>query len=278
MKFEVFSVLLVPTEQRDLFETDGRNRRQILRDIFCKRRDFTHHGNDFCFAPTTVQHPNPDILVGKIGKRTLQISFSDPDQGFAETEEPGWIASETILNTSEDRWSGQIMAMEYRADVGKPSAILSSMALMFNELRITGPFTLHIQPISIEKNFWTAMEKYSSNGLTKLSFQMIAPNIGRAGEKTRDLMNKYKSDENIDSAKLELKNEKGALNAMTETVTEYASYVLTGAGRLVAMAGRQKIFDSKDNIKSTSIDKDNNHTIVDRADQILPHMKARDEE
>jgi len=117
-------------------------------------------------------------------------------------------------------------------------------------------YTIAINPITEEKEFWKIVEE-NENKIEKLTFSFNSPNLfgikNSLNEDLKDLQKEYSSTK----VSLELENPDGKLNIPKNDLTKQSvEYVTKGGGQYsLKIKGKyKKVISSKDNIKTKTFD------------------------
>ena len=151
---------------------------------------------------------------------------------------------------------GQKVAFEEDSRVGRPTAIMDSLAAYLN--RNDGPYFFEPNPISDAETFWDFIRK-NEGEVTSVTFEFIAPNMfGQADDYDKE-MAAMRDEERVRRAKLQLENPDG-LALETPRVKHAVNYAARGTGSIKAKTKRHKKFNSKNRVKKSTIPQNKNGT------------------
>ena len=264
MHFLMGRLSLLAQKQMDAFERrapDGAplSREAWLREIFTSDFVFEHWQQKFHYVSLSPGTREAPIIIGKIGKRGIVSENAPPEGRLEEISHERWRAAFFFLDPRKHD-DGQKVAIQTHR-IGKPKAILSSMAETINQRPETEPFVLEAGIISSSESFWSFV-KENEGRITSVSFELIAPNMFPEETDLDKEMRAMRDNERVRRAKLELKNEDG-LNLNTRRVQNAADYASRAGGALKAKAPGVAPYNSKDNslietvedVDANSIDK-----------------------
>lgn len=175
-----------------------------------------------------------DMLLYRIAKHTsVQINKS-PEEHFECEHVDHWpnISMVIGINPEINNAYGQIIAVEVKKSVIKnPITILRHWADKVNEQLVVYGYVLSINPITIEKNFWSMVNKYK-NEIEEVVFEYSMPNLFNTGDTLEEELKAANKSTNASKAALTLSNKAGTLNLSEDNtlLKQTAEYIENGGG------------------------------------------------
>lgn len=260
MKYQYFRISLIENPQPDLFEVVDRDsripaRHEFLIDVFTKRMDFTHRKSNFVFAPIGQNELQDGVIcLGRIGRQKPEYVNLPPEQNFEAVEQQFWRASNILIDTRGGA-DGQIIAIQKNSSVGIPYSIISSLTDYLNNSTPAKPWLIEINPISEERDFWTAYRQ-NKGEVSYVEFDFVTPNgLGITTSIVDDLKEARKK-HNAQRLRVGLTNKRGALNLEGEDIRNAAEYVTAGGGSAKIKAGRRVVYDSTKMERTVEVSED----------------------
>lgn len=258
MILELFHWSMIERPQLDAFERQslgekGRvNRETWLREVFGKKISFTHKGHQFHYAPEIDSSLDvAPLMLGRIGRQVRVKENEGPDSALHEIQRDAWHAS-TLFIDARHHDHGQRVAMQYRDDIGKPLALLLSLAAQINRESPPEPYELSVAPIVDASTFWHFVEA-NPNAVTNVRFDLIPPNMFDGPENMDKELKELRDAEKARKIKLELENP-DSLNLDTPRIHGIVDYAAQGGGDIRARAKGKKSYSSKKKIKTLRIE------------------------
>lgn len=255
MIFEQFRVSLLERDQ-SLFDflvrqpniaAAGNPREYWLRDTFSREIAFTHRRQRFHYVP------DPDypgglngIVVGRVGRKRSAKENEPPESGMRETERQAWHAAFLLLDPRAHE-DGQKVAIQRDASVAQAFPLLKSLLHSINGRDPHEMFLAQAEPLSEEYSFWHWVSEHKE--VTRLTFNMIAPNMFGLHDDWDADMRELKRTENADRAKLQTESDDGLI-VDTPRVRKGVEHVARGTGSLTARAKDGAPFSSQDSVKT----------------------------
>lgn len=227
--FEQFHFSLLEKEQLDLLEPK-RTREDWLRHRFSTRFSFIHHGREFWWVPQALSR---DFLVGVVEREKFQIERTPPSEGGQEIEGKFWTGGMVVIDP-RNRLGGQAVAFEHSANVGQPSAILSSMVAHINALP-ENQYSLLFKALFEGDSFWRFAEKHGGH-LEYVRFRFSVQNmIFGAGGGVKKGLRRIGKDTDAEEVEVKIESSSG-IRADSEAVREGMSYGEEGNATVTAKA------------------------------------------
>lgn len=250
MQFELVRLSMLP--RTDLFARaadDGTpfTREGWLRDIFSKEMDFQHRGELFHFSPDGSE-PSGPLIVGRIGRKVTSAENEPPTGHLAPTKRDIWKAATVLLDPTHHA-DGQKAAVQHDVTIGRPVALLESLAAHINALH--EPFIVETNAIVPSDTFWNFV-KLNEGEITSVEFEFVAPNMFGEADDYDDEMRSMQANEKIQKAKLKLESKDG-LSLNTTRVQRAADYANKGAGSIQARTKKGKKYSSKEKAQKITI-------------------------
>lgn len=255
MHFLMGRISLLSPKQIDAFErrsTDGAalSREEWLRVIFNKDFVFHHRRQPLHYVTLSGGSIEQPIMIGKIGKRGVVSENAPPEGRFEEIIHERWRAAYFFLDPRKHD-DGQKVAIQTHR-IGRPSAILSSMADEINSRSEQEPYIMETGIISRSDSFWSYVAE-NKGRITSASFEFIAPNMfpedGDLDKEMADMRDK----ERVRRAKLEIENADG-LQLNTPRIENAVDYTTRVGGTLRARAPGAAPYNSKDNSQIETVE------------------------
>ena len=258
MIFELFHWSMIERPQIDAFERKSLGdslritREAWLREVFGKMIAFGHHGHQFHYVPETMTARDAGpLMIGRIGRQVSVKENEPPDAGLHETQRDAWLASAFIMDpTYHDH--GQRVTVQYREDIGKPLALLTSLAAHINRESPPEPYSLSVAPIIDASTFWHFVNA-NKNAVTNVSFDLVPPNMFDGPENMDKELKELRDLEKARKIKLDLENP-DSLNLETKRIHDIVDYAAQGGGDIKARAKGKKSYNSKRKIKTVHVE------------------------
>lgn len=257
MIFELFHWSMIERPQFDAFERKslgerGRiSREKWLHEVFSKKIMFMHKGHQFHYAPKIDRRLKiAPLMMGRIGRQVRVKENEGPEGALDDIQRDTWHAS-TLFVDARHHEHGQRVAMQYRDDIGKPLALLLSLAAQVNRESPPEPYELSVAPIIDASTFWHFVGA-NPNAVTNVRFDLIPPNMFDGPENMDKELKGLRDAEKARKIKLELENP-DSLNLDTKRIRGIVDYAAQGGGDISARAKGNKRYSSKKKIKHHSI-------------------------
>lgn len=235
-------------------ETPEISRRDFLSELFMKRHDFIHRKSMFVFLPLGKVGDAGSIIVGRIGRKKVDLVNRSPEDGFDEIEMDSWRAGNVLIDV-RDFADGQKVAFQFRNDVGQPFSIFNSLIQHINALDVDGDYTLEVAPVTSKASFWERYNEHKGD-ITSVSFTFFTPNVLRLRSTLNEELRKAKEKYNASRVTERLENKKGHLSLDGQEVRDAVEIVSEGGGSAVLKAGNKKIYDSSQEHVATDVEND----------------------
>ncbi|WP_216016341.1 hypothetical protein [Roseovarius nubinhibens] len=234
---------------------EKRTRAQYLKDVFSNRIEFEHWGKGLIYIPISVDDlPDGAVCSGRIGAQKRESVNASPEELFEPEIVTSWRAANFLIDTRNYN-DGQKIAMQHRADVGKPLSILNSLVRHINEVNVDSGWELAVNAITEKTTFWEAVGEFEGQ-ITRAEFSYATPNVLGLRSKINKRLKGYKDAENANRVKVILENEKGALNLNSQEVKDAVEYTSEGGGSTKLKVGAQIVYDSEDDEKAVTFETD----------------------
>lgn len=230
MQFQYYRFFLSPIDG-NLFTQIPNSKDDALRYIFENDYEGLYKGITYSICKEKVID---DMLLYRIAKHTsVQINKS-PEEHFESEHVDHWPNVSMVIGTNPEinNAYGQIIAVEVKKSVIKdPITILRHWADKLNEQLVAYGYVLSVNPITIEKNFWTIVNKYK-NEIEEVVFEYSMPNLFNTGDELEDELKAANQSTNASKAVLMLSNKAGTLNLSEENtlLKQTAEYIENGGG------------------------------------------------
>lgn len=232
---------------------ERRTRAEYLENVFSVRMEFEHWGKRLIYIPIFTDHlTDGAVCSGRIGAQKSESINASPEELFEPEVITNWRASNFLIDTRNYN-DGQKIAMQHRADVGKPLSILNSLVKHINETNIDSGWELTVNAITEKTTFWEAVKDFEGQ-ITRAEFYYATPNVLGLRSKINKRLKGYKDDENANQVKVILENKKGALKLDSQEVKDAVEYTSEGGGSTKLKVGAQTVYDSEDDEKATTMD------------------------
>lgn len=269
MRLQLIRLVLLQRNIGDLFDEWGGelpSREAWLRQVFSRRIDFIHRKIEFYYVPDPT--PGADRLSGRIGRQRISKENEPPDEGLVETERQSWRAGRIVIDPRHHD-DGQKAALEISPDVGRPTAVLRSLASKLNTSYPPEPYVMEVAGIADSDTFWKFVEE-NEHEITAVTFELFAPNMfGVRGNLDRE-MKELRDNEKAQKVTLKLENQDG-LSLKTDRTKETVDYTTEGGGEINAVTRTGKRFSSTNKTKTINIS-DNESKLRDLASLIWQRL------
>lgn len=241
MKLPLYRFSLTEVEQLDLIDEVSQSREDFLREWFTKPLEFKSHGDiTIKYHPTQV---DKTIITGCFARRTDTLIDCDPSDPFAQEDGIHWEKAAYFLNIGNDE---QVIALEHKNGVGKPSSLLKGLISYLNDKTNRNAYVISFHSINNKGEFWEAVKSHHAKDgkITSIIFDMVVPNPPDITSPTKDGLNKLKEQLNAENVKETISNPNG-LKLENEVVQDKESYIQTGGGDVTVKDGKTVVYNSK---------------------------------
>ena len=250
MKFPLYRFSLTKVSQLDLVDEALQSREDFLKEWFTNPLEFKSHGNI-----TIKYHPlqtDQTIITGCFARRTDTLIDCDPADPYAQEDGIHWEKAAYFLNIGNDE---QVIALEHKNGVGKPSSLLNGLINHLNDKTNRNAYVLNVHSINNKDEFWNAVKSHCAKDgkITSITFDMVVPNPPDVTSPTKDALKKLKEQFNAKSVKETVSNPNG-LRLDNDEVKHREAYIQTGGGEVIAKDGGTTIYNSKNKQKQIEID------------------------
>jgi hypothetical protein len=249
MRFHMLRIFALPASSPE-FWTEKQDRASYLRAAFSSTRTFLHRGDRFVYVFSETV--NDRIITGRIGRETEHPSHTPPEEGLVPMMISEWSAS-TVLIDTEGGPDGQLVYVEHNVRVGLPIAMMRSLCDAINDAKPIPPWTLSINPISDESDFWHVAEHYRG-AITEISFVFVPPNMFGTSDNFDEEMRRLRDEEHIDQLETSLRSKTGHLNPNTKRIKRAMEEVARGSARATIRSKRRKVYDSDSKVRKIAVD------------------------
>jgi hypothetical protein len=277
MIFELFHWSMIERPQLDAFERKslgqaGRiTRENWLREVFGKSIAFAHMGHQFHYVPETETDSSAlPLMMARVGRQVSVKENDPPAEGLHEKHRDAWLASAIIMDPTHHE-HGQRVAMQYHHDIGKPMALLTSLAAHINRESPPEPYTLSVAPIIDASTFWHFVNA-NKNAVTNVTFDLVPPNMFDGPENMDKELKELRDLERARKIRLELENP-DSLNLETKRIHGIVDYAAQGGGDIEARAKGKKRYSSKRKIKTMQIEESEKNGTEDAVNELLANAK-----
>ncbi len=254
MQLELMRFVMQPRPQSDIEERrhpSGRalTREEWLREMFSGSISFQHRGIEFHFVP--IKSDRPEIIVGRVGRQVVARENDSPATGFLETQHEAWRAALVLIDPRHHD-DGQTAAVEVLREVGRPLAILDSVAQSINSRPVPETYFLEVNAIADPQTFWD-FEKENRGQIVDVVFELQVPNMFGIRDDLDGELKDLRDHEKARRVKIGIQNEDG-LNLETERVANTVNHTLDGGGSLTARTAAGRRFNSRGKAKHVRVD------------------------
>lgn len=235
------------------------DRQEFLLNMFSARRDFFYSGKQYSYVPLTVDRLSYRV-VGLVGRPHEQTVNGPPESLFAPQQSKYHRAAVVVGDLSKEK---QIVAMQYRHDVGSPERIITAIAEQFIRERKGFSWHVDVAYISYEREFWGAVNDYRGT-ITELRFEFFPPNGVFGFDRWKEFNKKLLEQNNGGKSEYAIKNDDGGLDPKGEFVKEAIEYTSQGPGRAIMKSGRRVIYSSSSERQKAEVPDDLLPTASDR--------------
>lgn len=250
MKLPLYRFSLTEVDQLDCFDDEPKSREAFFKEWFTNPFEFKSHGDiTILYRPTQV---DKTIITGCFARRTNKLIDCDPSDPFAKKEGIHWDLAAFFLNIGNDE---QVIALEHKNGVGKPSSLLNGLVNHLNDKTSLNAYVLSFYSVNNEGKFLETMKSHHAKDgkITSITFDMVVPNPANISSPTKDALKNLKEKLNAEKVSETVSNPDG-LNLDNNEVKDRESYIQTGGGDIVAKDGSSVVYNSKDQQKHIEID------------------------
>jgi hypothetical protein len=259
--------------QRNLFDDRGEvSREEYLREVFSKKREFSHHGNDFHYLPEERDAWASSAIIGRIGRKVHTEENLPPEEGFADTIHEGWKAVVIVVDPTDHK-DGQKVAVEVKLSVGAAFSLIKGLVASINDDDELSRYFIEVQAIFDPSEFWK-WARENKGEVTSVKFDLVAPNgLFGARNNLRDELKAANEQSGANEVVIELKNPDG-LKLESEPIHEAVEYAESTGGRITGRAKGKKRFSSTLRPKMTTLKDTDGSTepLVNRAARLLSEI------
>ncbi|WP_170553916.1 hypothetical protein [Ruegeria atlantica] len=277
-RFDLFRLSLRQREQVDILDKiEPKSREEWIRALFSFRTEFRHHGVDYVYIPVNPNETYP-LVVGKIGREISEIENTSPEDGYREVVHDSWKAAVVVVDPTEHE-DGQKLAIQFHADVGKPSTLAPRLLQAMEGQQEYRPFLSSVHPITNKEAFWDFVKR-NEGKITYIRFELEVPNMFGGDDEFDKEMKEYRDKEKAQKVAIEIVSPDG-VDAETERVRYTAEKAMTqGTGSIRARAiGTRNNFSSKDQPESARIPIDpegESQPLIHRAAELASRILGRE--
>jgi hypothetical protein len=243
--------LFLTNRHEGLFEglPPGETREAYLRRVFGQEIIFKHWKKTFVY--THFEAGLPDYVTGVIGKEHRVTVGDSPSEFYRRKDIPDWQTANLFIDPSGEM-DGQKVAMQEVRVVGSSLNVFRSLVDHINSHGRNADWTISVNVISQEAEFWSAVKAYSGR-IGELDLTFVAPNIWKGKSETEEALKKLHSQNNAEEVEVRLKNSEKALNPDSEAIRESVEYIAKGGGSVVLKEdGRTTLYSSERNAVTTT--------------------------
>lgn len=248
MRVYLFRLSLSERGSPDLFtmKAERPTRTEFLQGHFSRDRSFDGHGG----AQLRYAHSQVDgnIISGVIAKWVTEHKEADPSNIWASIEQKHWEKAAVFLNLDPHE---QVIGVEYRASVGKPSSIIKYLINEINEESGTLDYQIDIFPVTLESEFWHVVREFKGP-VTSIKFDLVTPNPTDSAGATSRALKRLRKRLNADRYKGEVSNKDG-LEVNDPLIEDVAQYASSGGGDILAKSGDEMVYNSREHVASAEI-------------------------
>lgn len=247
--FELFHLSLLEVRQIGLFEQGPRpSREDWLRGALADGFTFQHRSTECHWVPA---EPIDQVIAGNVLRSHPRRHHVPPEEGGHEVVSDEWQGSLVLIDPTHHD-DGQKVSFERDDTLGKPDAVLQSMAAYINALP-NAPYVIEPKPIFSESSFWSwaAAHEYR---LHSVSFEFVTPNM--FGSKTAfDEEMKEFGEAGVATVKMKLDEggRGGGIDARSEQIRRAVDYSAQGGGSMTAKAKNGDKFSSTGETKTARL-------------------------
>lgn len=258
MRFFLFRFSLKPYRQAELFQRqqgDGlaHTRETWLRERLASQLPFVHRQNELYFVPeaSDVRADIPkEIIVGWIARTRAVNERTPPWDGLSLTEHQSWQAALIMIDPRHHE-DGQKVAMESRSDIGSPGSILLSLSRALSP-GPDEPFSVTVFPIIEERSF----ERFAAehpDSIKTITYEASVPNMFGGADDFSNEMRSLRDEANVSKVKTRLESD-GTINIESSRLTEIASHVEKGGGKIKATTTDGLTYNSDEHAAHADVD------------------------
>ena len=230
MQFQYYRFFLSPLEG-NLLNQIPNSRCSAMNYIFSNDYNEYYKGVRYSLCrEKTIE----DMMLFRLAKHTSIQRNKSPEEHFECEQIDHWPNVAMVIGTGPviNNTYGQIIAVEVKKSIIKdPITILRHWADKLNEQLIVYGYVLSINPITIEKNFWSIVNQYK-NEIEEVIFEYSMPNLFNTGDTLEDELKAANKSTNASKAALTLSNKAGTLNLSEDNtlLQQTAQYIENGGG------------------------------------------------
>lgn len=258
LDFYIFRFSLKPKISDDLFKYQEPEKvmpREVwLRLYFSEPRSFEHANSLFEYVPADdISHTNPPshLIFGELARSRMLAERTPPSEGLRPTEHESWQAAAIIIDPTEHE-DGQKVAIQLKSDIGKPRAVIKSLAKAINTTFEPNVYDVHAAAVVQESSFKKWAEQHSYK-VKRLTFDVAVPNMFDGASNFYDEHRKLRQDVNVSRVQTQLESD-SVLKTQDNEIEEIIEYTEKGIGSVRARAVDGSKYNSKNHEKHVELD------------------------
>jgi hypothetical protein len=142
-----------------------------------------------------------------------------------------------------------------RSDVGTPLPISTSLVSRINEEFRDFGWYMSVNAIIEKSTFWQAVEQYQGQ-ITRAEFTYVTPNVLGIRNKISERLKEYRRNTNAQEVSVAVVEPTGNLKFDSDEMRDSVDYIAEGGGSARLKVGREKVYDSKNSLKSRDVETD----------------------
>lgn len=252
-----FRLSLKQSAQRDVFwrkDEKGNEftREAWLREAFSKEFTFQHRSQDVFFVPISPpMNREPGLIFGWIARQRPVVERTPPSEGLEATLHQSWQAALLVLDPTHHE-DGQKVLLEGRLEVGRPAALIASLASYLSNRSGDEPYSVEGFPIIQERSFARFAEKYPDT-IQEITYDVVVPNMFGSPDDFSEELRQLRDQANVAHVHTTLKSD-GAINTTASQLDEIATHVEKGGGKISARTKDGHAYKSDDYAVSDDVD------------------------
>lgn len=170
-------------------------------------------------------------LLLKFAKRKDVIINNATETDINKINQDNYPFSYIIVDTAK-----QLFLIQKNTEIStNGETIIHSVEKVFSSFLIEKSISLRLSPITKSGSFWETVEN-NMGKISSLEFEFLSPNFLGQSYKINELMSVLKSNTNVDSLKMIMKNENGHLTILDKYpfFKDALQYITNGGGKITS--------------------------------------------
>lgn len=257
IKLYAFRYFIIPFDQVSIDQLQFTDKNDIMRGIFSnliekKKLENTHRNKRYILYYS--ESLAKELILCKFAREKIITKYEEGEMDLEQVQDHDFPYIYIVVDLNR-----QIILLEYRSNFATIDDAKNVLCSWLNKLVEKYDFTLSLEEITYEKDFWKTVE--DSDELYNLEMKMKSPNLFGGRIEAEELLKELNASYNNTESTIKLTNDKGRLRITSEKLQSYIKYIANGGGEwLLTLKSsgerRRKKIRSKSNIKTIELSAD----------------------